>query len=190
MQRFFALLLFSLALSANFVRAQLADPYPVRVYLTNFHGLECFQVRTPVGQYIFDVHGGGLAGLIDRDGKDWISWNPTNGPKGSLRGIPNAGVAFHPGFTNAVTQEPHVMPTGATLVSQSFETGMKAYWFFSTTNVQVIFMKATNHYMFAYAGTPAGKFDTNSNFQLTPHLGRQSVTNQWHSDLPNLEWVA
>ncbi len=167
MQRFFASVLLTLALSANIVRAQLADPYPVRVYMTNYHGLNCYQVKSPVARYIFDVRGGGLAGLFDREGKDWISWNPTNGAAGTLRGLPNAGVAFHPGFTNAVTQEPHVLPAGVTLVSESRQTGMKAYWFFSTTNAQVTFVKAATNYMFAYAGTPAGKFDTNSNFQIT-----------------------
>ncbi len=191
MQRFVASLFFLvLASITNYGQALIPEPFPVRCYLTNSYGVPCYQIRTPVARYIFDVRGGGLTGILDRDGKDWISWNPTNGAIGSLRGLPNAGVAFGPGMTNSFSQEPRVMPEGATLVTQSPKTGMKAYWFFTPTNVQVTFLKAAANYSFVYAGTPAGKFDTNSNFQITALRGQQSITNVWHWDMPDLEWIA
>lgn len=71
-------------------------------------GIECYRVDTINATYFLDKVGAGLSSMIDRDGNDWIGFQPRkgSGAGGEYRGFPNAvyraaGSCFHP--QNAAT---------------------------------------------------------------------------------------
>lgn len=58
-----------------------------------YEGDATWKIRTPQATYYFHRNGSGFASLLDRDGNDWISHHPGNGPEGEYRGIPNIAPA-------------------------------------------------------------------------------------------------
>ena len=70
--------------------------------LPNYQGEKTYRVSSARATWLFHYTSGGFAGLLDRDGHDWISFAPNQAPadgsRGRYRGIPNLAPAdFHPG---------------------------------------------------------------------------------------------
>ena len=73
-------------------------------------GLPAYRVVTPVAVYYLEKTGAGLARILDREGRDWLSFDPAPGSRagGEYRGFPNAvhepdGNYFHPRNASAGT---------------------------------------------------------------------------------------
>ena len=76
-------------------RGDAGETQPMRVVSVStqsFNSLDCFRIETPTATYFLDKVGAGLAGMIDREGKDWLSFDPEEGTgaSGEYRGFPNA----------------------------------------------------------------------------------------------------
>ena len=66
-------------------------------------GLTAYRVQTPTATFFLERTGAGLSSMLDRDGHDWLSFDPGPGSGGEYRGFPNAihqqaGSHFHPKF--------------------------------------------------------------------------------------------
>jgi len=144
------------------------DLSSVRISETTEQGIPSLKIETASATYIYDRAGGGFISMIDKDGKDWISFKtadysqPGNAAS-RYRGIPNLGIggadddAGHPGFDKCVTRiiAPNVIET-------TTKTGnWKFRWAFYDTHAKFIMVKTYPGvpYWFLYEGTPAGKYD-------------------------------
>ncbi|MCC6240474.1 MAG: hypothetical protein IT448_09280 [Phycisphaerales bacterium] len=130
-------------------------------------GQSAVRIQTQRGTYFYQKANGGFSSILDADGNDWLSFNPTpgSGSAGEYRGLPNAvfpGGGFHPGFTNATTtivsQGPlrTVLRTDATIDrgsgGQPWSMTWEIYPQYATAHVT----QASGNYWFLYEGTPGG----------------------------------
>ncbi len=132
-------------------------------------GIPSLKIETPSAAYLYDKAGGGFISMIDKDGKDWISFKnvestrPGNNAASKYRGIPNLGIsgpdndAGHPGFDVCTTKvvAPNVIET-------TTKTGnWKFRWSFYNNYAKFTMVKTCPGipYWFLYEGTPAGKYD-------------------------------
>ena len=63
--------------------------------------MDCFQVETPTATYVYGKRGAGFASIIDKDGRDWVSYRPGGEARGEYRGLPKCGQPtkyFHCGY--------------------------------------------------------------------------------------------
>jgi hypothetical protein len=98
-----------------------APSFTDRVVVTNennYCGQNSFKITTKeagsatAATYYYHKEGAGFAGLIDKQGNDWISYGVGNK---EFRGIPNTGQFGHPGYTTSEDDLTAVDPTfGAT----------------------------------------------------------------------------
>ncbi len=74
----------------------------VRVSEVTIHGdMDCFKVETPTATYVYGKRGAGFASIIDKDGRDWVSYRPGGEARGEYRGLPKCGHPtkfFHCGY--------------------------------------------------------------------------------------------
>ena len=74
----------------------------VRVSDVTIHGnMDCFRVETPRATYVYGKRGAGFASIIDKDGRDWVSYRPGGEARGEYRGLPKCGQPtkfFHCGY--------------------------------------------------------------------------------------------
>ncbi|MCB1101914.1 MAG: VCBS repeat-containing protein, partial [Kiritimatiellae bacterium] len=133
----------------------------VRMFNDTDEGRACYRIETRSATYLFDKAGGGLVSLLDRDGTDWIQWNPAAGSAGAYRGIPNLA-ELHPGLDGGVTTT--MDPLATPLLRATLETsrnGWEARWeFFADHAVMTLHtMPAATPYWILYEGTPGGAID-------------------------------
>jgi len=140
----------------------------IKITETTEQGIPSLKIETPAATYIYDKAGGGFISMIDKNGKDWISFKvadypPPGNAATRYRGIPNLGIggddndAGHPGFDKCVTRviAPNVIET-------TTKTGnWKFRWAFYDTYAKFTMVKTYPGipYWFLYEGTPAGKYD-------------------------------
>jgi len=118
--------------------------------------------------YYYHKFGAGFASLEDRDGNDWLSYNPGVGPEsrsgsgGKYRGTPNMGHPegyCHPGEAVSDTCILSMGPIKATLESQSHDGKMHCLWDIFPRYARMTVLKMRLPYWFLYEGTPGGKLD-------------------------------
>jgi hypothetical protein len=141
----------------------------IKISETQNQGIPCIKIETASATYIYDKAGGGFISMLDKDGRDWISFKnqefdpPVGNAASKYRGIPNLGItgedndAGHPGFDVCVTKviAPNVIET-------TTKTGnWKFRWAFYDTHAKFTMVKTLPEipYWFLYEGTPAGKYD-------------------------------
>jgi hypothetical protein len=141
----------------------------VKISETVAQGIPSLKIETPSATYLYDKAGGGFISMIDKDGKDWISFKntestpPMNNAASKYRGIPNLGIkgadndAGHPGYDVCVTKviAPNVVET-------TTKTGnWKFRWSFYDKYAKFTMVKTFSGvpYWFLYEGTPAGKYE-------------------------------
>ncbi len=140
----------------------------IKISETVEQGIPGLKIETPSATYIYDKAGGGFMSMIDRNGKDWISFKKEDYPfpgnaASCYRGIPNLGIggadsdAGHPGFEKCVTKviAPNVIET-------TTKTGnWKFRWAFYDHYAKLTMVKTLPDmpYWFLYEGTPAGRYD-------------------------------
>jgi len=140
----------------------------VKISDTTAQGISCLKIVTSSATYIYDKAGGGFISMIDRNGRDWISFKTTDfGQPGNAasryRGIPNLGIggadedAGHPGFNKCLTKvlAPNVIETVTITGNWKFR------WAFYDSFAKLTMVKTIpdSPYWFLYEGTPAGKWD-------------------------------
>jgi hypothetical protein len=74
----------------------------VRVSEVTMHGeMDCYKVETPSATYIYGKRGAGFVSILDKDGRDWVSYRPGGKARGEYRGLPKCGQPtkfFHCGY--------------------------------------------------------------------------------------------
>ena len=163
----------------------------------DYEGQETWKIITPSATYFYHHQSGGFASLIDREGKDWISYHPGNRDKGEFRGIPNiAPPGFHPGQPNGKKPGKIIFsgPIRVRLLAETEDDNWGTYWdIFPTYARMTLFKKGPEPYWILYEGTPGGEFTVSdywvnsagTRFDSEPYVNK----NAWHGDLPKPEWV-
>lgn len=131
-------------------------------------GRPVFVIETEVATYHLSKGGAALTSLVDRDGRDWISFRPEHSagvPDGSFgwyRGLPNMtrqgfGHAAGEGASSATFDLLDTPLPKATVVS--YEGLWGARWEFYPTFARMTITGAGDDYWLLYEGTPGGKLD-------------------------------
>lgn len=165
-------------------------------------GVHCFKIETSAATYYLEKSGFGLSSMIDREGHDWISFEPTPGSRaaGEFRGFPNAvhkqaGNYFHP--RNAAT-EPSVatvdyVGSERVTISAVSENQLWAgrFDFYPTHCVFTMTRMPTGYkYWVLYEGTPGGELEGTDWWMTPDKLERQPIDTVREGDLPEPEWMA
>lgn len=163
----------------------------------NHQGQEALMIETPRATYAFQTKAGGLASLIDKENKDWISFNRTAGSAGMYRGIPNLvhpGDIFHPGHSNADTTITKTGPLFIELKSTALSGAWETIWYFYPTSAHLKVTKtpASAKYWFLYEGTPGGSISSTAGAMDKYVLSNgtsSNITATKEGDLPDPEWL-
>src|SRR5439155_23333611 len=91
----------------------------ITVQEIDYQGQPSYRIVIPSATWIYHRYGAGFAALIDRDGRDWISYRPGGGSAGEYRGIPNCGMCFHAGYTNSTSRIVGSEPNHITIYSET-----------------------------------------------------------------------
>lgn len=156
----------------------------------NFQGQSSLRLTTSTGSYYYHKAGAGFAGMVDRDGADWISYRPTGGSAGNFRGIPNMVHPegfFHPGGTGSNSQIISQGPLKATISSTN--GNWSGIWEVYPAFARMTLSAAGHSYWFLYEGTPNGAFNSNSNFMILSNGDRFTAGQEWTRDMPSPEWI-
>ncbi len=153
------------------------------------------KIETSNGEYYYHKTGGGFATLIDKDSKDWISWNKSTGANGDFRGVPNMvhpndGGYFHPGRDTVQTE---ILNSGP--IRTSFRSFVGTEWeviwdiYPEYANMRVSKAPSTKNYWFLYEGTPGGTLELDKDI-LTKSDGTSIFASQeWTTDIAGEEWI-
>ena len=170
--------------------------------LASSPGLAFYKVESPRATYYLEKFGAGLAALIDRDGNDWIGFQPKAGSRsaGEFRGFPNAvhqqaGNYFHPRNQSTEETKTRVEYKSADRVSISAVSGNGLwgcrYDFFPTHCTFTMTKMSPEHkYWILYEGTPGGSYD-DADWWVTSAIRQpRPLTMNHEGDIPAPEWIA
>lgn len=165
-------------------------------------GLPAYRIETPAAVYVLEKAGGGVARMIDPEGRDWINFDHTPGSRarGEYRGFPNAvhqqdGNYFHAKNAATDTCSTKVEYAGSDRVTISAESdnGLWAcrYDFFPThCTFTMTRMPPDKRYWVLYEGTPGGQYDDTDWWMTSASRERQPLTEPYEGDIPAPEWIA
>ncbi len=159
-------------------------------------GLECIVVITEAATYAYDVLGAGFVSIIDRDGNDWVSWNPTPSASGEFRGVPNLGTCCHPGRGEAAPAVTTLSASDAERVeirSVSVDGSWEVAWEFFSDHARFTVVRPPGKYFMLFEGTPGGALGREdwlgtSDGVLEPLLGLE-LDRDIAGDSSGSEWV-
>jgi len=164
----------------------------VTVREVEHQGQRSFRIETASADYIFHQEGGGLASLLDPEGKDWISYRPGGRAAGEFRGIPNLGEVFHPGYEGERGSKTVILERASdrvTLGVRSNNGKWEGRWTFYEDRAEFTLVRAGGPYWFLYEGTPAGRLDPESAWWMASDGVRRPIESHYSGDLPDPEWV-
>ena len=159
-----------------------------------------FIVQTKNATWYYDRKGGGFSRLIDRDGKDWISFNkeplskyPDSAAAG-YRGIPNCVFrgpdkgAGHPGFNKCIS-----VITGSNEIRTVSHSGNWAWtWTFTESSARFKMEKTDPNqaWWFLYEGTVGGQFKPTEQYWGTDSGGpHKQVFGSKNQKFANWRWA-
>ncbi len=173
----------------------------VSISRQEWQGSPHFKITTPAADYYYDVRGGGLSSLFDRDGNDWIGFEkdpfhdyPVSAA-GWYRGIPNFvfgsenSGAGHPGFEKCDSSI-----EGTSMIStRSLDGKWHWEWTFHDS-FAVVSMKQTDPdhpYWFLYEGPVGGTWDIPNTYWGTDEGIRGDIPDFYfnRSVFGNWRWV-
>ncbi len=153
----------------------------VRVSEVTIHGdMDCFQVETPTATYVYGKRGAGFASIIDKDGRDWVSYRPGGQARGEYRGLPKCGQPtkfFHCGYgygqyqtDNPFSSRVTVREAGHARIESETRDGKSACrWDFYPDHATLTLLRIDlPTFWFLYEGTPGGKLDAEKDFVIRP----------------------
>ena len=158
------------------------------------HGFEVVRIVTPAATYDLEKRGGGLSRVVDRDGNDWIGFDPTpgTGESGEYRGWPNAVYRpptpglFHPQNVNTATMQATVLKDDDDVVSIEMRSDDGWTGRYDFTPEQVVFTMVDvpegGRYWCLYEGTPGGTLDAGDRWIVDGES--HPVTERHDADLP------
>ncbi|MBN1997059.1 hypothetical protein JW935_05870 [candidate division KSB1 bacterium] len=158
-------------------------------------GQESYKITTPHAVYYYHKKGAGFASLEDRDGNDWLSYNPgvgqesLSGSGGMYRGTPNSGYPegyCHPGKTVSGSRILSAGPVKATIYSQSDDKKMACLWDIFPTCARMTFLEMRKPYWFLYEGTPGGALEEESDYIVRPmgsRIIKTTAAEKWEGDI-------
>lgn len=116
------------------------------------------KIETPQTTYYFRKSGGGFSGIIDAEGKNWISHSNAPKSSGMWPGLPNTNI---PGWRpeQSGTETKIILKERDKLVISCEKNNYKSTWTFFPDYATMSVIKADSNYYFSYEGAPNGKFD-------------------------------
>jgi hypothetical protein len=199
LKRFISVVNATLLINALVVQAQ------VRITDINYHSagnLPCYKVETESATYYLEKTGLGLASMIDRDGNDWISFNPGpgTGAAGEYRGFPNAvhqqdGSFFHPknkGTQPSTSKVVFESPDRVAIEGESENGNWACRWDFYPDHCRFTMTRMPEKFKYwvLYEGTPGGNYDDTDWYFSSASIQKQPLTRNYEADLPAPEWIA
>jgi hypothetical protein len=154
-----------------------------------YRGQESFKIKTQNATYYYHKQGAGFAGIIDKDGNDWLGYRPGGGPAGEYRGIPNMGYPegyCHPGKTVSNSKIISSGPIKVSIFSVSNDGKMECMWDIFPSYARLTVLKMRKPYWFLYEGTPGGKLDEDSDYCIRPGTQngmRTPAKTKWDGDI-------
>jgi hypothetical protein len=176
-----------------------AQDLGVRVSEATLHGdIDCFKVQTPTATYLYGKRGAGFASILDKDGRDWVSYRPGGQARGEYRGLPKCGQPtkfFHCGYgsgqyktDNPFTSRVTIREAKHARLESETGDGMSACaWDFYPDHATLTLLRIGQPtYWFLYEGTPGGKLDAKEDFVIRPDGTRTALAEPWSQVVP---WV-
>jgi acetyl esterase len=171
----------------------------VRVSDLTIHGdMDCFQVDTPTATYVYGKRGAGFACIIDKEGRDWVSYRPGGEARGEYRGLPKCGQPtkfFHCGYgygqyrtDNPFASRVSVREAAHVRIESETRDGKSACtWDFYPDHATLTLLRIdVPTFWFLYEGTPGGKLDAARDFVIRPDGQKTSLDQAWSQVVP---WV-
>jgi acetyl esterase len=171
----------------------------VRVSEVTIHGdMDCIQVETPGARYLYGKRGAGFASIIDKDGRDWISYRPDGAARGEYRGLPKCGQPtkyFHCGYGYGQYKTDNPFSSRVTLcestharIESETQDGKSAcQWDFYPDHATLTLLRIDlPTFWFLYEGTPGGKLDATRDFVIRPDGRTTTLDEPWSQVVP---WV-
>jgi hypothetical protein len=177
--------------SFDFERGE-AGPSVVLVDQVEHEGQKSFRIVTPQATYYYHQQGAGFASILDRDGRDWLSYNPGDGPVsksgsgGKYRGLPNMvhpEGCFHPGNDRCASRLLAAGPVKATIASESKDGKWACRWDIFPCCARMTVLKTDHPYWFLYEGTPGGKLDEDSDYCVRSDGTKTLANARWEGDI-------
>lgn len=157
-------------LTIAYLLLQVASAYAVKITEKNYLGRPHFVIKTKTAIYYLDKSGGGISGMYDKKGRDWISFK--GGQRDSypssdtslFRGLPgfvgninknDKGIG-HPGFDKCYS----FIVDKHTILTISKNGNWQWRWKFYNKYARVTIEKIApgSKYWFIFGGTIAGKY--------------------------------
>ncbi len=158
-----------------------------------WQGQISFRIETSSATYLYHKEGAGFAALLDRQGKDWIAYNTTQGSAGTFRGIPNLGNAFaHPGYTGERGAHSRILshgPVRVRILSERRDKTWASIWDIYAGFARMTLLKNAEPYWFLYEGTPGGRLDQKEGYLVMSDGTRLPLSQQWSGNLRGPRWV-
>jgi outer membrane protein assembly factor BamB len=164
--------------------------------------LPAYRIDTPAAVYYLEKSGAGLARILDRDGRDWLSFDPSPGSRagGEYRGFPNAvhdqgGSYFHPMNRDTARSETKVEHAGPERVTISAVSGDGRWscrydFYASHCSWTMTQMPPEGKYWVLYEGTPGGQFDDTDWWMTSSVRERQPMRENHQGAIPAPSWIA
>jgi hypothetical protein len=160
--------------------------------------MDCFKVETLSATYLYGKRGAGFASIIDKEGRDWISYKPGGKARGEYRGLPKCGQPtkfFHCGYGYGQysTDNPFVSRvavrenTYVRIESETRDARSACAWDFYPDHATLTLLRISQPaYWFLYEGTPGGKLDARDDFVIRPDGTKTTLDEPWSQAVP---WV-
>jgi hypothetical protein len=168
---------------------------------TEYEGRPHYRIGTEDITWYYDMSGGGFSRMIDREGRDWISFRMEpwgiypDAAASSFRGIPNLVFggsddgAGHPGHDRCISRE-----EGGRIVTESKSTKWQWRWTFESDHARLQ-MEQTDpdrNYWFLYEGVPGGHFTPDSYyFGTSEHRPSDRLPDFYRGETAsgNIRWI-
>jgi putative heme-binding domain-containing protein len=166
--------------------------------VTIHRDMDCFKIQTPTATYVFGKKGAGFASILDKDGRDWISYRPDGKAKGEYRGLPKCGQPtkfFHCGYGYGQYKTDNVFVSRVAVregdhIRIDSETGDQksaCTWDFYPTHATLTLLRIdASTFWFLYEGTPGGRLVPDKDFVIRSDGRKTPLNEPWSQVVP---WV-
>jgi putative heme-binding domain-containing protein len=166
--------------------------------VTMYGEMDCYKVETPSATYIYGKRGAGFVSILDKDGRDWVSYRPGGKARGEYRGLPKCGQPikfFHCGYgygqyktENPFSSRVTVRQADRVRIESETRDGKTACrWDFYPDHATLTLLRIDlPTFWFLYEGTPGGTLDAERDFVIRPDGRRTTLDQAWSQVVP---WV-
>jgi hypothetical protein len=174
-------------------------PERIQVSEVTLHGdMDCFKIETPMATYVYGKKGAGFASILDKGGRDWVSYRPGGLSKGEYHGLPKCGQPtkfFHCGYGYGMYKTKNVFTSRVTvqtaehvqIQSETADGKSACVWDFYPAHATMTLLRIDlPTYWFIYEGTPGGKLEPDKDFVLRPDGTKTTLDQPWSDVVP---WV-